>query len=68
MTRQAIYEENMALQSELGELDGCEAFQLFDEEQDLEREWPVVAKIWRGLDLIFPEQVKEGENDDYGEL
>lgn len=64
MTRQATYEENMALQSELGELDGCEAFHLFDEETDLEKEWPVLGWIWRGVEAVFPEQVKEGENDD----
>lgn len=59
MTRQAIYEENTALQRELGELDECEAFQLFDEETDLEKEWPVVGWIWRGVEAVFPEQVKE---------
>lgn len=65
MTRQASYEENMALQSELGELDECEAFHLFDEEQDWERDWPVLGWIWRGVEAVFPEQVKEeGEHGD----
>ena len=64
MTRQATYEENLARRSELGELDGCEAFQLFDEEEDGEAACPVWGQVWRGERLRFPEVVKEGEGDD----
>ncbi|MCA9328086.1 hypothetical protein KDA14_06160 [Candidatus Saccharibacteria bacterium] len=59
MTRQDRYEANVGLMDEGGELDECEAFHLLDEEVDWEREWPVVAKIWRGLDLVFLESVPE---------
>lgn len=64
MTRQASYEANVELMEEMGELDGCEAFQLLDEESDSEQEAPIWGQVWRGERVRVPDVVKGGEEDD----
>lgn len=55
MSRQDRQEAQLALMEEAGELDGCEAFQVFDEERDDENVFPVFGAMWRGETPVFDE-------------